>query len=33
MGKIPQAAQVFDQLRLARVLMMILVTGTTAFGA
>ena len=27
-----RAAQVFDQLRLARVLMMVVVTGTTAFG-
>jgi hypothetical protein len=27
-----RAAQVFDQLRLARVLMMVIVTGTTAFG-
>jgi 4-hydroxybenzoate polyprenyltransferase len=27
-----QAAAVFDQLRIARVLMMIVVTGTTAFG-
>lgn len=27
-----RAAQVFDQLKLARVLMMVVVTGTTAFG-